>query len=191
MSRRDARDAPDQITSAAAGMVGRFIGWFWFTMIAALACAVSIAVGYVGVRYYAQGFGDPMTPPEERISAARTLRGYANELSTLASAINDRTGSQWDGPGQEETKTWIEEEFRPRLNDLRRRLSGSAIEHDAIVRLLAAADSVANLASQPQSEAHRRQMRDSVISAVGDAESAIVDLGVARYIPEPALLPQL
>ncbi len=176
------------LTKATAGALSRWVGWLWYVGLSGLGCLVAIMLGFLGARHYADSLAEPIAVSEARIADGRMLRGYANELNALAADLANyadiaRLG---DPPAD-----WVENDYRPRLNDYRRRLSGTAHRHDALNALLAAADSLANYASQPLSESYRQQMREDVVTAVGVAEAAIAEMGIAQYLGEPVMLPGL
>ena len=185
---RPTKGDPQAITAAAGSMLSGWVAWLWYVLLSAIGLLAAIAMGFVATQFLTNNWEEPAAASDALITEGRILRGYANEISGFAAEL----GNYGDIARLGEVPTdWLEDDFRPRFNDFRRRLSSVASRHPAMSPMLTAADSIAKYASRPTDERFREAMRSDVMTAVGQAESAIAEMGVAQYLGEPARLPGL
>jgi hypothetical protein len=152
-----------------------------FYAILAVGSLVSMGIGFAAVHYLIEKRTPPETAPESARLEAEALFTFKNELLRLTAEFQERQQEEalFSSP---EFATWLSNDFRPRLNDLRRRMLDPSMTGEALRVLTAAADQVAAAASQPASDAQRQRATDAVFAAVDAAEARIQALGMSRQV---------
>jgi len=150
-----------------------------------------IGISFGLTRYFTGAWQNPVRPPEERIDNGETMRRYANELLALSTEYLNRSSFLRELPPTSEFRAWLDNDYRPRLRDYRRRLVATANDTPEISPLLQGADRLGAMVNRPADHKLRAEAAQDVIRAVSRTESAIEEMGVTRFLSEPARLPNI
>lgn len=101
---------------------------------------------------------------------AEIMQGIRNDLVRLASAYLERS-KQYPGPGTEEFKQWLERDFTPQFNDLRRRMLETELPSEPTTALLQACEKLSAAISQPDRNDLRVAAADSALEAASVVDS--------------------
>lgn len=162
-----------------AQRLGRAIRYFVVLPGAGL---LTMALSYHAALWYLRGhdsfFPSAMTDTNE----VEELQGFSKELTGLMREYLDRA-SRAGAPSDDTFVRWAKESFRPRVNELRRRLQASASSSEALNALLSASDRVSAMAGQPDVFNLRQRATDDVLEAVTAVENRVSVLESGHRAP--------
>jgi len=153
-----------------------------------LGCVVSMAVSYGVVRYLSQGLTHDPVPESAEVRDAEQLRQFSNALLRLTAEYLNHLPQNVQAPSHG-FRTWLEQDFRPRLNNLRRQMAGAPVSGEALTRLLAAADGVAKMTTHPAQGDLQREVLRKVREAAVAVEAQIAAVRADLYLSQPPLMP--
>jgi hypothetical protein len=157
---------------------------FWYALLLATACILSMTLSYAVVRLTTRG-RPAVAPPDQRTFAqANHLRTLSNDLVRLAAELLDRQGER-SVMAHQEYREWVVERFTPRVNDIRRKLLGSDAPPALVGALLSATEALASAATQPERRELRNRATEAVLEAATVTEEFIAGLGLRGSLSQP------
>jgi hypothetical protein len=153
-----------------------------YVMALAIGVTVCAAISFGVVRYLTRGVSLYQATDPAAMAEAIALRSHANDLAGLAAEYFAAAAT---GP-PEAPERRVAPSFRPRLNDLRQRLTASTLEGAAPSALLRATDALSASAATPRDEARRHAAARAVLEALSEAERRVGSLNVnPQRLPPP------
>lgn len=151
----------------------------------ALSCILAVLLGYAITQHLAASWSIDSAIDAAAAADAAELARIGSGLVELVSEFHDKAALHPDAAAPAFTH-WIETDFRPRLDTLRR--AAGAAKGDAAVAsaLMTAADSVAVMAGSPTSQPARDSARDAVLEADAAVDGLLSAMGIDRRLLEPA-----
>lgn len=155
-----------------------------FLALTLLACLVSMGISYFTVRYLTRNLSAEDRVDAADIQRAQLLRSCSNELLKLVEGYLERAPDK-DKAAKPVARRWIEQVFRPGINQLRLRLADDVIlSIPPGGGLLSAADLAASLRGR-SGEAGRRRVAGEALRASAAVERYITAREMDRYLGEP------
>ena len=154
-----------------------------------MAFAMATGTSYAIVRYLAQEALQEKRIDPETMREAQLLRAHTNELIDLMNEYTEHLPPETPAPSPR-TKSWIDQTFRPRIDDHRlRQGEGSPIDTQAFINIIQATDTLATTAVHPADQHLRRRAASEIRNAAQTTQAHIEGLGIEVHMPHPPRKP--
>ncbi len=107
---------------------------------------------------------------EQHEKQAERLRALRDDMVRLASVYVERS-KQYPGPGTPEFSQWLNQDFMPKFNDMRRRLLEADLPAEPLAALLQASEKLSAAVSQPERGDLRVTAADDALEAASVVDS--------------------
>jgi len=162
-------------------------------LFAVLGGVAGMGVSYAVVRHLTRSLTLVPAVDQKALFVAKALRAQTNQMILLMLEFLDHVPLDAKAPPPE-TFSWIQRDFSPRAQSFRAALDAApAFPGPPGLRseLRAAAERISNMAAHPGDLALRKAALGDVRRSAQHTEEYITQLGMDRYITEPARLPWL
>lgn len=155
-----------------------------FLALTLLACLLGMGISYFTVRYLTRNLSTETRVDAAEIQRAQLLRSCSNGLLKLVEDYLEQVPDK-DKAAKPAARRWIEQVFRPGINQLRLRLAGDAVLLSPPGGGLLSATGLAATLRGRGGEAGRRRLAGEALRASAAVERYIASLEMGRYLGEP------
>ena len=168
------------------GSIRTRIRYFVFLL---FSCGLAMALSFGLVLGMARRQVHETTLDTTTLQEADALRALSNELALLLDEYLGRIALEPLEPSGA-FKTWVSDSFRPRLNDLRQRITDAKVSPHILEALANAGNAVSVMAQRPDQGALRRAAIKDVLEARDAVEGRIADLGAGSRLTRQLAVPR-